>query len=129
MDPAGNRRLSTGHVNGFSSGTFLLGPTGPGPGVSAMVIAEQPVIAEYTAYQGTPDGLTTSMGVRDLSHVWYVADGENSRLVSSHLALLNPSSRYAAQVTLRLYAAAPLVAGGQALPLTQPPSPWPRPHG
>jgi hypothetical protein len=118
IDAAGNRQVRTGHVNGDSSGIFFIGSRGPGPGASALVVAEQPVIAEYTAYQGAPAGLTTSMGVRDLSHVWYVADGENTTLVSSHLVLLNPDTRYAAQVTLRLYAASPLVAGDHALPIS-----------
>ena len=116
IDAAGNRQLSTGHVNGYSSSTFSLGPTHPGPGVSAWVVAEHPVIAEYSAYQGAPDGLTSSMGVRDLSHVWYVADGENTSLVSNHLVLFNPSTRYPAQVTLQIYASRPLVAGDHALP-------------
>jgi hypothetical protein len=118
IDPAGNQHLTVGHVAAYGRGTFLIGSTGSGPGVSALVLAEHPVAVEYTAYQGAPDGLTNSVGVRDLSHLWYVADGENSSQISDHLVILNPNPRSAAQVMVRVYAAPPLIAGGQALPFT-----------
>lgn len=96
-------RVTTSHVDPYARRSFTIAGRGQNPGLATIVTADQPVVAEYTAYLAAPAGITGAVGVRDLSRLWYSAEGYHNRTWGDHLVILNPDSHFAARITVRLF--------------------------
>jgi hypothetical protein len=100
----------TGHVNGLSRQTFIVASKGRTPNLGIVLTADQPVAADYTAFLPGGNPITTVPGIRDLSHVWYSAEGYESQGWSDHLVVLNPDPRNTARLTITAYGTTGLTA-------------------
>ena len=113
----GRRQFTLAHVDGFGRRQFTIARGGHDPAMATIVIADEPVVAEYTAYLTGPSALTGAMGVSDLSHVWYGAEGYHNASMGERLVLLNPDPLQAAKVVLAAYLSTPKTLGGSPQPV------------
>jgi len=104
-------------VDAHGRRAFVIARLGQDPEIAAIVVADRPVVAEYTASLADPDGITGAMGIRDLSHRWYDAEGYQNLATGDHLAILNPDPGQAARLTLAFYLPNPPRLHGVALPM------------
>jgi len=93
----------TGHVDAESQRSFVVASGGHDPDLAVVLTADTPVVAEYTAYLPGADPMTGAVGIRDLSHIWYSAEGYQTRGWGDHLVVLNPDSSRPARVTMTAY--------------------------
>lgn len=114
---SGRIRLITAHVDAHGRRAFVIARLGQDPEIAAIVVADRPVVAEYTASMANPDGITGAMGIRDLSHRWYNAEGYQNLATGDHLAILNPDPSQAAHLTLAFYLPNPPRLRGVARPM------------
>ncbi|HXT35723.1 MAG TPA: hypothetical protein VN837_09115, partial [Chloroflexota bacterium] len=93
----------TGHVDAESQRSFVVASGGHDPDLAVVLTADTPVVAEYTAYLPGADPMTGAVGIRDLSHIWYSAEGYQTKGWGDHLVVLNPDPARPARVTMTAY--------------------------
>ncbi len=111
-------RTITGHVNGHGQHTFTVARGGRDPDLALVLSSDQPVAAEYTAFLPGGNPVVGVQGIRDLSHVWYSAEGYESKGWSDHLVVLNPNERTTARLTIVAYGTKPVSAAHPAAAMT-----------
>ncbi len=109
----------TGHVNGFGRQTFVVASKGRDPDLGIVLTADKAVAADYTAFLPGGNPLTTVQGIRDLSHLWYSAEGYQSQGWSDHLVVLNPDPRTTARLTITAYGTSVVTAAHPAQSMTE----------
>ncbi len=107
----------TTHVDPYSTRDLVIAVDGHDPQLATIVHADQPIVAEYTAYVTHPAGITGAPGISDLSRKWYAAEGYTASTSGDFIALYNPDQTTAARVQVQVFAQEPSVSGGRPVPI------------
>ena len=108
----GTREQLTTHVDPYSTRELVVADDDQYPQLATVVHADQPLVADYTAYVTQPAGITGALGISDLSRKWYASEGYTSSTSGDFIAMYNPDVTSTARVQVQVYTQQPAIRDG-----------------
>jgi hypothetical protein len=116
IDGNGLVQFFTSHVDPHGRRAFVVSRPGETTGVATIVMADRPVVADYSAYLAHPAGITGTVGITRLSRTWYNAEGYTNARYGDDVVVLNPDLHATARLTIRLFLPNPATRNGVPQP-------------